>query len=150
MRRAPCRHLRQRLQRGIAMIEAVVAVCLLGIGLIGAMAMQARSASALADSAVRVEATMAAGRLLSVMNVDDFDSLEDYAFDGTNAAAEPSDRLLPWYTQTRAAVPNAQIVVGVSKDDVPGSVHVNIRIAWTRKTGAATNAYAVDSYWSKP
>lgn len=129
-----------RRQRGMALIEAIVAAVLLAVGLLGAIGLQARSTSALADAGMRAEATIAADKLLGMMAVD-LPNAGDYAL---AAGAQPSARLQPWYDDTRARIPNAQVVIAV----VPatGRTRVAITISWTRKTGAAQNAHRVVSY----
>jgi type IV pilus assembly protein PilV len=130
----------RRREQGVALVEAIVAVVLLGIGLLGAIGMQARSMSALADSGMRAEATIAADRLIGMMTLD-----------AANASAyvlapggTPGTALQPWYADTRTRVPNAQIEVKVAP--AANRTRVEINITWTRKTGAAANAHHVVSY----
>jgi len=124
----------------MALIEAIVAVVLLAIGLLGAIGMQARSTSALADAGMRAEATIAADKLLGMMAVD-LPNVGAYAL---AAGATPTTRLRPWYDETRSLIPNAQIVVDVAT--ATGRTRVAITISWTRKTGAEQNAHRVVSY----
>jgi type IV pilus assembly protein PilV len=129
-----------RRQQGMALIESIVAVVLLAVGLLGAIGLQARTTSALADTAMRAEATIAADKLLGMMAVD-LPNAGDYAL---ASGATPTARLQPWYDETRGRIPNAQIVVAVAP--ATGRTRVSITIAWTRKTGAAQNAHRVVSY----
>lgn len=134
---------RRRTQQGMALVEAIVAVVLLGIGLLGAIGMQARSMSALADSDMRAEASLAADRLVGIMTLDAANAAA-YTLEAGHAPGT-GDKLLPWYAATRTRVPGAQIVVTV---DPPADnrTRVAIDIAWTRKTGAAASALHVVSY----
>jgi type IV pilus assembly protein PilV len=131
-------------QRGIALIEVLVAIVLLGVGLLGTIGLQAKSYSALADTGMRAEATIAADKLIGVMTTDQA-NLSAYALapNGT-----PSATLRPWYDETRTHIPNAVITVAVtpSSTTAPGQVTVTIR--WLRKTGSATtpNVHTVTSY----
>jgi type IV pilus assembly protein PilV len=129
-----------RRQRGMALIEAIVAALLLAIGLLGAVGLQARSMSALADAGMRAEATIAADKLLGTMAVD-LANAGDYALaaDGT-----PTARLQPWYDETRGRIPDAQILVTVTP--ATGRTRVEITISWTRKAGAKQNAHRVVAY----
>lgn len=129
-----------RRQRGMALIEAIVAAVLLAVGLLGAIGLQARSMSALADAGMRAEATIAADKLLGMMAVD-LTNAGDYAL---AAGAQPSARLQPWYDDTRARIANAQVVIVVAP--ATGRTRVDIKISWTRKTGAAQNAHRTVSY----
>ncbi|WP_449406281.1 prepilin-type N-terminal cleavage/methylation domain-containing protein [Massilia phosphatilytica] len=129
-----------RRQRGMALIEAIVAALLLAIGLLGAIGLQARSMSALADAGMRAEATIAADKLLGTMAVD-LPNAGDYALD---AGGTPTARLQAWYDETRARIPNAAIAVAVTP--ATSRTRVEITISWTRKTGAAQNAHRVVAY----
>lgn len=131
-----------RRQGGLALIEAIVAVVLLGIGLLGAVGMQARSQSALADTGMRAEATLAAESLLGAMAVD-VAHASDYALTATGT---PNARLLPWYNATRARIPGAQIVIVVTP--AANRTAVDVKISWARKTGAAQSAHRVVAYLS--
>ncbi|MCS0580755.1 hypothetical protein NX784_04035 [Massilia pinisoli] len=131
-----------RRQQGMALIESIVAAVLLAVGLLGAIGLQARSTSALADAGMRAEATIAADKLLGMMAVD----LPNAGAYALAAGATPTARLQPWYDETRGRIPNAQIVVAVTP--ATGRTRVEITIAWTRKTGAAQNAHRVVSYLS--
>ena len=66
MRPVPAR----RRQGGIALLEAMLAIVILGIGLLGTIGLQARAYSALSDAGMRAEATMAGEKLLGVMTAD--------------------------------------------------------------------------------
>ena len=129
-----------RRQGGMALVEAVVAAVLLAIGLLGAIGLQARSASALADADMRAEATIAADRLLGTMAVD----LPNAGAYALAAGATPGTRLQPWYDDTRARIPNAQVAIDVTP--ATDRTRVQITISWTRRKGAPQNAHRVVSY----
>jgi type IV pilus assembly protein PilV len=129
-----------RRQGGMALIESIVAAVLLAVGLLGAIGLQARSASALADAGMRAEATIAADKLLGMMAVD----LPNAGAYALAAGGSATTRLQPWYDETRGRIPNAQITVVVTP--ATDRTRVEITIAWTRKTGAAQNAHRVVSY----
>lgn len=137
------RRIPRRISRGIALVESLVAVLLLGIGLLGAIGLQARAGSALADTGMRAEATMAADRLFGIMAVD-LPNLGAYALaPGGTAGA----RLLPWYNETtgpKGHIPNATIGVTVTAQS--GRTRVDVSISWTRKAGAPANTQHVVAY----
>lgn len=136
----PARPHPSRRQRGIALLEAVIAIVILGIGLMGTVAMQARAYAALADADVRAEATIAGEKLLGMMSNDTV-NLANYALaeGGTPRAA-----LAPWLAETRARIPNAIVSVAVTQE--VGRSRVDISLRWTRKTGAAENRHQLTSY----
>jgi type IV pilus assembly protein PilV len=138
----PAHSLRSRAQQGFALIEALVAVALLAIGLIGMLGLQARSVSALEDSAMRTEATLAAESLLGIMTTDQA-NLAAYA---VAEGAAPGAQLKPWHDATKARIPSATIGVTVTPGAAAAGTRVDIRIAWTRKTGASANQHRITSY----
>jgi type IV pilus assembly protein PilV len=128
--------------QGIALVEAMVAVVILALGLLGTIGMQARSYSALAEAGARTEATMAAEKLVGLMTTDQA-NLASYVL---VAGATPDARLLPWYNETRAHIPNASIAVAVAPVTGTGSTQVVVTIGWTRKAGTAPSTHRVSAY----
>ena len=131
-------------QRGFALIEALVAVVILAIGLIGTLGLQARSYSALEDSAMRTEATLAAESLLGTIATDQA-NLASYA---VAEKAAPGAQLKPWFDATVKRIPSAVISVTVTPATDASGSRVDIQIGWTRKGGAKANRYRVTSYVS--
>jgi type IV pilus assembly protein PilV len=130
-----------RRQGGIALLEAMIAIVILGIGLLGTVGLQARAYSALSDAGMRGEATLAAESLLGVMAVD-VGNLPKYAKPEDD---EPDAALAPWVAETQAHIPGALITVAVT--DLGTSVYkVDILIRWQRKANADFNRYQVTSY----
>lgn len=129
-------------QSGIALLEALIASVILAIGLLGAVGLQARAMSAMADAGMRAEATMAADKLLGVI-ANDQANLSNYVLAAQGA---PSDRLTPWYNETRAAIPGAAIVITVTPDAGATRNAVAVSISWTRKDGGPVNTHSVTSY----
>lgn len=130
-----------RTQRGIALLEALLAIVILGIGLLGAVGMQARAVSALSDAGQRAEATLAADRLAGIMHADGASPF-NYV---TAPGAAPSTSLSPWHAETRAAIPGATIGVAVEAAGGNGN-RVDVSIAWTRKAGDRANTHRVSFY----
>ena len=132
----------KRHQQGIALLEALIAVVILAIGLLGAIGLQARAYSALSDAGMRAEATIAADSLLGTMLVDQT-NLALYALP---LGATPNPRLLPWLNQTKAAIPGAAVEIAVTPLPASTNTEVDIKISWTRKNGGPTNQHMVTSY----
>ncbi|MBA5688776.1 type IV pilus modification protein PilV [Rugamonas apoptosis] len=131
-----------RRQAGVALLEVMLAVLLLGIGLLGTIGLQARAYSALSDASMRAEATMATEKLLGVMNADLPNvAAGSYVFDGV---AAPSTALAPWVAETQTFIPGAKITVAVVGQN--RRYQVDIAIRWKRKNGADENVHRVTSY----
>ncbi len=133
-----------RAQGGIALVEAMLAVVVLAIGLLGAIGLQARAHAGLSDASMRAEATLATEKLLGVMNTD-VANLALYAFAEGDT---PDARLDTWYEETRAAIPGAAIAITVTPAASTSRTEVTVTISWTRTVGGTTNSHRVTSYLS--
>jgi type IV pilus assembly protein PilV len=133
-------------QRGIALLEALLAVLLLAIGLLGTIGLQARAYSALSESGMRAEATIASEKLLGII-ANDQDNVATYAL---AANAQPGPALADWYNETCKNIPGASISVTVG-DKVPGTSRsqVDIVISWVREKGKAPNRQSTTAYISR-
>lgn len=132
-------------QGGVALLEVLIAIIILGIGLLGTIGLQARAYSALSDAGQRAEATIAADKLLGVMS-NDVTNLAQYqvALD-----AEPPEELEPWMEETKAAIPSARVSVAVVQED-PLRSRIDIEISWRRKANEAENRHRLTSYINLP
>jgi type IV pilus assembly protein PilV len=126
-------------QRGVVLLEALLAILILAIGLLGAIGLQARAYSALSDADIRGEATIATERLAGTMNNDAL-NLADYAL---VANGVPSVRLASWYGATLAAMPGAIIVIAVIAAPDLSSSEVRATINWSRKAGGPAYIHRV-------
>jgi type IV pilus assembly protein PilV len=139
----PRMRIKPRRQRGIAMIEVLVAIVLLGIGVLGTIGLQGRSYSALADTGMRAEATIAAEKLIGVATNDQA-NLAAYALCRRRQTVSPT--LKPWYDET--VVPHSRGEDrgdrGCAQHDRAGAGDVTIQ--WLRKAGSPTNTHTVTAY----
>jgi type IV pilus assembly protein PilV len=132
-------------QQGIALLEALVAIVILGIGLLGTVGLQARAYSALSEAGMRAEATIATEKLIGVMS-NDLANASAYA---VAEGAVPPTRLAAWYAETQANIPGAVIKVVVTP--VAGLVagsrfQVDAEIRWTRKAGGQPNTHKLTAH----
>jgi type IV pilus assembly protein PilV len=134
--------LRVRREAGIALLEVLVAIVLLGIGVLGTIGLQGRSYSALADTGLRAEATMAAEQLIGIATNDQA-NLAAYAL---AAGKSPSATLKPWYDETRTRIPGATIIVAVVAPIATAPGQISVSIEWTRKAGTTASKHSVTSY----
>ena len=131
-------------QRGVALLEALLAAVLLAIGLLGTIGLQARAYAALSDAGMRAEATIAADKLIGIMNTD-LDHLAEY---GIAAGAQPSARLAQWHAETVRLIPGASVVIAVTPRAGGAPASADITINWRRKTGTPLNAHRITSYFA--
>ena len=120
-------------QNGVALIELMIAMVILAIGLLGAVGLQARSLGAISGAGARVDATIAAERLIGIMWSDQA-NLAAYGWNSGGGVAVPAV-LGTWMVDTQAVLPNATAVITVTP--VAGSTanQVSITITWQRRTG---------------
>jgi type IV pilus assembly protein PilV len=137
---APRMRVRAR-RGGMALVEALVAAVLLGVGLLGVIGLQTRSQGALADAGLRAEAVIAANSLVGTMNLDQA-NLASYAL---AAGGTPGARLQPWWSDMRSRIPGAGATVAVGAS-AGGRARVAVTISWTRKSGGAAGAHSVVAF----
>ncbi len=129
-------------QQGVALLEALIAVLILAIGLLGAIGMQARAYSALSDAGLRAEATIASEKLLALMSIDQA-NLALYSYAGTGTA---NPKVAGWLSDTQAAIPNATVKVVVTPVAATTRSQVDVAIGWQRTQNGQPNVHAVTSY----
>jgi len=133
----------RRTQRGVALLEAMIACVILAIGLLGTIGLQARAYSAMNDAGTRAEAVIASDKLFGMMNTD-IGHLGSYAL---AAGAQPGAALAPWYADTIKAIPGATISVVMAAAPTGNSTAVTVKIVWKRKpTDVNGNQNVVTSY----
>ena len=135
---------RRHAQRGIALLEALLAAVILAIGLLGTIGLQARSYAALSDAGMRAEAAIAANKLLGIMNTD-LVNIEDFALD---VGDEPSERLAQWHAETLRLIPGATVEIGVTPAAGGAPTAVDITISWRRKADTPVNTHRISSYFA--
>jgi type IV pilus assembly protein PilV len=129
-----------RRQQGVAMLEAMIAIVILALGLLGSVGLQARSYSALSDASARAEATIAAEKLLGIMS-NDAANVNSYVLSEGGTAGTA---VAPWLAETKLAIPSAVVSVQVTQQTRRAMVQISIR--WTRKAGGAENTHLLTSY----
>ena len=132
-------------QRGVALLEALIAILILAIGLIGTLGLQVNSQAALAEASMRAEATIAANELIGVMTTD-LDNLDDYAL---AEGGDPDARLQAWHAALSNHLPNASVVVDVASAAGTERTAVAVEIRWRRSETAPQNQHRIVTYLSR-
>lgn len=134
--------LQRRRQDGIALLEAMLAIVILGIGLLGTVGLQARAYSALSDAGARAEATLSTEKLIGIINAD----VPNIALYNLAEGGTPNSRLSAWAAETRKNIPGAILFVQVQDQAAQNRYMVDISIRWQRKANSETNRHRVISY----
>ena len=116
-------------QRGVSMIDALIAIAILSFGLIGMTRMQGRMVSAATDAQLRTTAVQMADELLSTVLVDAGNAAcytlpQSGACGSSTATARATD----WSSRVTATMPGS-VTKGVLLDAATGRMTVSI--GWT-------------------
>jgi type IV pilus assembly protein PilV len=131
-------------QSGIALLEALIAIVILAVGLLGAIGLQARAYSALSEANLRADATMAAEQLFGIMS-NDQSHLSEYAM---AAGGTVPARLTNWCARTKANIPGTAttITVTVTPSTDASRTAVSVAISWKRNDNGPINSHVINSY----
>lgn len=145
---------RRSQQRGVALLEAMIATVILAIGLLGTIGLQARAYSAMNEASMRAEATIASEKLFGLMSTD-VGNLSAYSL---ASGGTPGAALTKWVDEVKGVsgnpakpgtVPGANVVVTVAPNSGgTNSTAVTVTISWTRKAGGPTNINTMTTYLS--
>jgi type IV pilus assembly protein PilV len=130
-------------QSGVVLLEALLAILILAIGLLGTIGLQARAYSALNDAGMRTEAAIAAEKLLGVMSNDQA-NLAAYASALGTVPTDP--QLSTWYGDTAAAIPGAKVGIVVTPIASTTQTEIDITITWPSRQNKTTNQHVVTAY----
>jgi len=124
--------------RGYVLLEALVALLIFSLGLLGMISFQAVSFKIMADSRFRTEAAMLADELLARMSASEISRVQaDYGPQGAKLLSWVDNRVVGG-----SRLPEAKVVPSFSASATPSTLLVNLRIEWT-PPGAAGASPAV-------
>ena len=121
-----------RLARGFVLLEALVAVLLFVVGVLGILGLQASMTRAQTESNIRSEAGYLAQELLGLMWAD-IPNLTGFAISGGDCTAAACQR---WLKKTQDTLPSgsADVTIAAITDGSVGS-DVDITVTWTMPNG---------------
>jgi len=143
MTRAGTRFPAQRSERGVMLIEALVAILIFSIGILAVVGMQAVAIKDVTSAKYRSEAAFLAQELLAQMWTDN-GNIGVYAFAGAGA---PPARILPWVNKVQLRLPdvaNQLPVVTLTNPSpaapaAPTGATVQITVKWRLPEEATQN-----------
>lgn len=121
-------------QRGVSLIDALIAIAILSFGLIGMTRMQGRMVTSATDAQLRTTAVGLADELLNTVLVDNTNAA-CYTLPqvGACTSAAATARTTDWSGRVGAALPGT-VTRTITLDAVTGRMAVNI--GWTAREGA--------------
>lgn len=118
-------------QRGISLIDAMIAIAILSFGLIGMTRMQGRMVSSATDAQLRTTAMQLADELLSTVLVDTTNAAcYTLPQDGACASVAATARTTDWSSRVSATMPGS-VTKAVTLDVATGRMTVSI--GWTAR-----------------
>lgn len=128
-------------QGGYALLEALMAILVFSLGLLGIIGFQASAIKISSESQMRTEASLLADELIAGMSVSNFSSVAtDYAAGGT--------KFLAWYNNRlkgASKLPNPTASVEVAPGTTPTTLQVRVCIDWEAPGQRDTVGVAVAS-----
>ncbi|TYC55132.1 hypothetical protein ETQ85_15565 [Zoogloea oleivorans] len=124
--------MKRRDVRGYVLLEALVALLIFSLGLLGMIGFQAASTRIVTDSRFRTEAAILADELIAKMSVDKRSVvIANYAYDSEGGGGGASTRT--WF-ETRVTgaskLPNPKVKVDVASGASVDTFTVTVRIQW--------------------
>ncbi|MBT9498759.1 MAG: pilus assembly protein PilV [Zoogloea sp.] len=124
--------MKRRDVRGYVLLEALVALLIFSLGLLGMIGFQAASTRIVTDSRFRTEAAILADELIAKMSVDKRSVvIANYAYDSEGGGGGASTRT--WF-ETRvieaSKLPNPKVKVDVASGASVDTFTVTVRIQW--------------------
>lgn len=143
MRRPNPLHLRRARQRGIGLLDSLVALAILAMGMLAMTRFQARLIASGTDAQQRLVATQLADELLSLVMVDP-DNGACYTVPAAGACSNATARAYTDAWKARAESALEQMAVNVLRDAANNRIEVTM--AWTGKDGRDPREMKVVSY----
>ena len=114
-------------QSGYVLLEALVALLIFSLGLLGMIGFQAASTKIATDSRFRTEAAMLADELLAKMTASDVSKVE------TEFAAPNGPKYRAWLNDRvigAARLPNAEVRLDFTKSATTSTLLVHLEVRW--------------------
>lgn len=127
---------RPRRQRGISLIDGLIAIAILSFGLIGLTRMQGRMVGAATDAQLRTTAMALADEILNTAHVDDFVNAACYTLPAAGGCgnATAAANTAAWGTRVSAALPGT-VTRTVTLN--AGTGRMTVTIGWTSREADA-------------
>ena len=130
-----------KLQRGVALLEALIGILIFSIGILGLVAMQATAVKQTADAKYRSDASFLANQLIGKM-WGNRANLATYAYGGSGTPPAP---LASWVTDVQNTLPGSSAMANLPVIVVAGN-QVTVSIFWQPPSATVRNNYVSVAY----
>lgn len=155
----------RREQKGVALLEALIAILVFSLGVLGIVSLQASSARAVAEASVRADAAMLANQVIGMMWTDSDVNIGSYAYlsgtatgslceapfaAGAAASSTPTGNLATWLGSSSepgsviGTLPGGQArvqVVGAGSTNI-----VTVTVCWQSADPQAASGFTMHNY----
>jgi len=133
----------QRREQGVMLLEAMIAILIFSIGILGLVAMQGLAISTVSDAKYRSDASFYADQIMSQIWVDR-GNLATYVYPGGGATA-----LASWIATVNAGLPQGNATITIPPAGYPaGTVEVNV--TWQQPGNPNVRQYRAMSFITNP
>lgn len=121
-------------QKGVALLEVLIAILIISFGILGIIGLQANSIAMTSDARYRVDAGALADRVIAEMWVNP-GNLNNYAWAGGGTPPAP---LAAWVADVQSQLPGATTLPPTVDAVLNGTDYlVTVRVRWQPPSGAA-------------
>lgn len=155
----------RREQKGVALLEALIAILVFSLGVLGIVSLQASSARAVAEASVRADAAMLANQVIGMMWTDSDVNIGSYAYlsgtatgslceapfaAGAAASSTPTGNLATWLGSSSepgsviGTLPGGQArvqIVGAGSTNI-----VTVTVCWQSADPQAASGFSMHNY----
>jgi type IV pilus assembly protein PilV len=128
---------------GVMLLEALIAILIFSIGILGLVAMQGLAISAVSDAKYRSDASFLANQIMAQIWVDR-GNVANYVVPGGAAPA-----LVPWLANVQAELPSGAATISIPPPGYPAGA-VEVLINWQQPGNASIRAYRALTIVSNP
>lgn len=134
-------HPRRRAQRGLGLIDALIAIVILAFGLLGMSRLQGRTVTAATDAQLRTTASLLADELLNTVLVDTANAAcYTVPAAGACGSVAAAQRANEWAGRVLAGLPGT-VTRAVTLDAATGRLSVSL--GWTSRDNADPRLFTV-------
>jgi len=112
----------KRVQKGVALLESLIALLIFSLGVLAIVSLQATSARASAEAAIRADAALLANQVIGLMWADDRAQLANYAYKADAGTGSLCEAAFAAGASAASSSPAGDLASWLGESSKPGSV----------------------------